>query len=333
MSKKIFTADLHLQPFESDNIELENGIRLKLQELLNSIEQMLQYGIKSNIDTVIFGGDIGHYRNTIHTRPFYLFQELLLKYTDNFNYIFIPGNHDGSSLYVGQNSVSFFRTMPKTKVLLYPTVIENITYIPDSQNMLNDIKNAEPNDILISHFPLSEGATESGLKITTKFSKKDLKKFKRVYLGDYHTFQKVDHIYYPGSLIPLNKGECGPKGFIVFDDETLETEFVEVTGYRKYINVEIDETTDKKVLNKIIKEAKESNDFITVRNNLSIIPTELKSVIKDIPVIDNFEPEEILRGISSNMDLGEQMKKYLEIQGVPKEDWNKYLNIGLGVLN
>ena len=180
MSKKIFTADLHLQPFESDNIELENGIRLKLQELLNSIEQMLQYGIKSNIDTVIFGGDIGHYRNTIHTRPFYLFQELLLKYTDNFNYIFIPGNHDGSSLYVGQNSVSFFRTMPKTKVLLYPTVIENITYIPDSQNMLNDIKNAEPNDILISHFPLSEGATESGLKITTKFSKKDLKKFKRV---------------------------------------------------------------------------------------------------------------------------------------------------------
>ena len=152
-------------------------------------------------------------------------------------------------------------------------------------------------------------------------------------MGDYHTFQKVDHIYYPGSLIPLNKGECGPKGFIVFDDETLETEFVEVTGYRKYINVEIDETTDKKVLNKIIKEAKESNDFITVRNNLSIIPTELKSVIKDIPVIDNFEPEEILRGISSNMDLGEQMKKYLEIQGVPKEDWNKYLNIGLGVLN
>jgi DNA repair exonuclease SbcCD nuclease subunit len=332
LPKKIFTADLHLQPFNSDTVELENGIRLKLQELLNSIIQMLEYAVKNNIDTVVFGGDIGHHRSTIHTRPFYLFLDILAQYKDKIRYKFIPGNHDGHPQFPGENCVGIFKGFDYIDVFLEPTVEGNITYIPDGFDMLNDIKNAEPNKILVSHFPLSEAATDSGLKVTTKFSKKDLKKFKLVLLGDYHSHQTIDHIHYPGSLIPFNKGETGEKGFIVFDDETLETEFVEVTGFRKYVNVEIDESTDKKSLNKIIKEAKESNDFITVRNNMSIIPTELKSLIKDIPVIDNFEPEEILRGISSNMDLGEQMKKYMEIQGVPKEDFDKYLNIGLGAL-
>lgn len=332
MAKKIFTADLHLQPFSNDTVELENGIRLKLQELLNSIIQMLEYAVKNKIDTVIFGGDIGHHRSTVHTRPFYLFMNILNQYKDKVRYKFIPGNHDGHPQFPGENCVALFKGIENIDVFLEPTVEGNITYIPDGSDMINDIKNSDPNKVLVSHFPLSEGATDSGLKVTTKFSKKDLKKFKLVLLGDYHTHQTIDHIHYPGSLIPFNKGETGEKGFIVFDDETLETKFVEVTGFRKYINVEIDESTDKKSLNKIIKEAKESNDFITVRNNLSIIPTELKSVIKDIPVIDNFEPEEILRGISSNMDLGEQMKKYMEIQGVPKEDYDKYLNIGLGAL-
>lgn len=330
MSKKIFTADLHLQPFNSDTVELENGIRLKLQELLNSIEQMLKYAVDNNIETVVFGGDIGHHRNSIYTRPFYLFQELLLKY--NLNYKFIPGNHDGSSLHIGQNAVAIFRTMPNTDVFMTPIVEGNVTYIPDSQDMYEDIKNAEPNDILISHFPLSEGATDSGLKVTTRFSAKDLKKFKLVLLGDYHTHQTVGHIHYPGTLIPMNKGEKGAKGFIVFDDKTLKTEFIEVTGFRKYIDVEITETTNAKDLKKIINEAKDSNDFITVRNTLEELPKELKTLVKDVPVIDEFEPEEFLRGISSSMQLGEQLNKYLEIKNIPEGDRNKYIQIGLTAL-
>jgi DNA repair exonuclease SbcCD nuclease subunit len=198
--------------------------------------------------------------------------------------------------------------------------------------MYEDIKNAEPNDILISHFPLSEGATDSGLKVTTRFSAKDLKKFKLVLLGDYHTHQTVGHIHYPGTLIPMNKGEKGAKGFIVFDDKTLKTEFVEVTGFRKYIDVEITDTTNAKDLKKIINEAKDSNDFITVRNTLEELPKEFKTLVKDVPVIDEFEPEEFLRGISSSMQLGEQLNKYLEIKNVPESDRNKYIQIGLTAL-
>lgn len=332
MSKKIFTADLHLQPFSNDTVELENGIRLKLQELLNSIRQMLEYAIKNKIDTVIIGGDIGHLRSTVHTRPFSLFKQLLEEYKDDIRYKMISGNHDGHPNFPEESCVSLFKGFDYIDVFFEPTVENNITYIPDGINMLEDIRNAEPNDILVSHFPLSEAATDSGLKITTKFSKKDLKKFKLVLIGDYHTQQNIDHIYYPGTLIPMNKGEKGPKGFLVFDDESLDVEFVEVTGFRKYIDIEITEKTDTKELKQILNEAKESNDFITVRNTLEKIPSSIKTLIKDVPVIEEYEPEEILRGITSSMQLGEQMKKYLEIENISEELREKYLNIGLSTI-
>lgn len=329
MSKMIFTADLHLQPFTSDNVELENGIRLKLQELINNIKQLLDYAVANKISTVIFGGDIGHHRNTIYTRPFSLFQDLLLSY--DLEYRFIPGNHDGSSLYSGQNSVALLKTLPKTKVFFEPTIEDNITYIPDSQNMYEDIKNSKSNDILVSHFALSEAATDSGLKITTKFSKRDLTKFKLVLIGDYHTHQTIDHIHYPGSLIPLNRGEKGPKGFIVCDTKTLKTKFVEVTGFRKYIDIEITEESDLKEIKSIIKESETSNDFITIRNTLKEIPKEVNSIIKKtkLIVIDKYEPEEILRGITSSMSLADQMKKFLEIENIDDSLIDKYMAVGI----
>lgn len=334
MSKKVFTADLHLQLFDSDNIQLESGISLKLHELLNAITQVFDYAVKNKIDTVIFGGDISHKRKNVDVKPFHLFQELLIEYSDRLNYIFIPGNHDGDGLFRGQTAVSFFKTIPNSQVFDFPTVIDNITYIPDSQDMLQDIHEAEPTDILISHFALSEAATDSGLKVITKFSKKDLKKFKLVLLGDYHTFQKIDNIYYPGTLIPMNRGEKGPKGFIVFDDESMEVEFIETTGFRRYIDVEINENTNIEEVKKILQNKTETNDYIVVHNNLPEIPIELKVVMKEeaIPIIDKYEPEEIIRGISSNMNLGEQMKKYLELSGIPEKEMDLYLNIGMEAL-
>lgn len=334
MSKKIFTADLHLQSFDSDTVQLEDGISLKLNELLNSIKQMFDYAVKNNIDTVIFGGDISHKRKNVDVKPFHLFQELLISYSNKLNYIFIPGNHDGDGVFREYNAVSLFKTIPNTKVFNYPEVIGNITFIPDAQDMMEDIKNAESNDILISHFPLTEASTDSGLKVATKFSKKDLKKFKLVLLGDYHTRQTVDHIHYPGTLIPMNRGERGPKGFLVFDDETLKVDFIEVTGFRRYIDVELNDDSDMEEIKKILQNKNETNDFIIIHNNLPEIPVDLKVMVQEesIPIIDKYEPEEIIRGISSNMNLGEQMKKYLELNGISEKEIDLYLNIGLEAL-
>ena len=130
----------------------------------------------------------------------------------------------------------------------------------------------------------------------------------------------------------MNKGEKGAKGFIVFDDKTLETEFVEVTGFRKYVEYEITEETSVKELKSIIKESTESNDFLTVKNTLQSLPTNLKSVVKEVTVIDVFEADEIMRGISSSMQIGDQMKKFLEIEGINEDEREKYLQIGLTAL-
>lgn len=333
MAKQIFTADTHLKPYASDNVELESGITLKLQELLNNIRQMYEYAKSNNIDTVNFGGDLCHHKDTVHTRPFNLFKNIVAEYSDVIRSVFIPGNHDGNPQFPGENAVSLLCGLNNVEVYMKPTVVGNITYIPDCANLYDEIKSAKPNDILISHFPLSEASTEAGISIKTKYSKKDLKKFKLVLIGDYHTHQTIDHIHYPGSIFPTTRGETGPKGFIVFDDETLETEFIEVHGHRQYINVELTETTDIVEFTETMKELNESNDFVIIRSTRKDVPTELKELTKDSIFLDRSEIDDMQRGISSNMDIRDQMKKYLEIQNINEEDQEYYLEVALTCLD
>lgn len=57
-----------------------------------------------------------------------------------------------------------------------------------------------------------------------------------VFLGDYHRRQK----YYVGALMQQNHGEeANPMGFVVFDTNTLEHEWVPLGAARSYITIEM----------------------------------------------------------------------------------------------
>lgn len=329
--KKIFTADLHIQDYDKDNKTIEDGSSLKLNELLNNFSQLCDYAINNNIIDIYIGGDINNNKHLIHANSFAKFKKLLNKYND-LKFIIYLGNHDIN--YSASEDFAIDLLESENVEIIKDTVIRNnMTIIPFSDNLLDEIKKSPPNDILLSHFPLAEGATDNGMNINSKFRKKDLKKFKLVLIGDYHTHQNVDNIWYPGSLIPVTKSEIDDKGFIVFDDETLQIDFIKVDGYRRYKNIVIDESSNIDDIKDLIKEYKQKDYFVTVRKHVYEIPTELKEDISECCVVDNYEKEYKFRGITSSMNIEEQMKKYLEIENVPEKDMEQYLKIGMEIAN
>lgn len=325
--KKIFTADIHLHEFSMDNVLTESGITLKLQELLNAFKQMCDYAMNNNIEEIIIGGDINHKKNVVYARSFIRFKKVLKQYP-NLKFIIIPGNHDIVDMAAEESAVELLDGLKNVDIIMNVEQRDNILYIPHSNELFNNIKKSEPTDILISHLPLSEGKVDSGLSINTAFSKKDLKKFKLVLLGDYHTYQNIDNIYYPGTLIPNKRNELGDKGFIVFDSDNLDVEFVETTGYRKCYNLELTEDVDVKDFIKNIKTLNESGHYITINKKIKEIPQSLKNVMENnVSINDNFEGEIISRGISANQNLDDQFKKYLEIEEIEEYNHKKYLEV------
>lgn len=329
--KKIFTADLHIQDYDKDTKTMEDGSSLKLNELLNSFSQLCDYAISNNIKDIYIGGDVNNDKHLIHSRSFAKFKKLLNKY-NNLNFIVYLGNHDINHSSSEDFAIDLLES-ENVEIIKNTTIKNNITIIPFSDNLLEEIKDSKPNDFLLSHFPLAEAATDNGMSINSKFRKRDLKKFKVVLIGDYHTHQNVDNIWYPGSLIPITRSETEDKGFIVFDDETLNVEFVKVDGYRKYKDIVINNKTNIDEVKNLIKEYRDKDYFVTIRKHISEIPVQLKEEVADCCLVDNYEKEYKFRGITSSMNIEDQMKKYMEIENIKSDNFDEYLKIGTEIIN
>ena len=222
------------------------------------------------------------------------------------------------------------------KIIKEVLIDGNITYIPDSSTLYDDIVKAKKNDILCSHFPLTGSKIDSGYEISSDFKTSNLNKFKLVLLGDIHNHQinktSKTTIIYPGSIIPTDRSETSQKGFIVFDSDTLEYEFQPVSKYRKNIEIILNEETDMKELETILANKGEL-DCVIIKNKLKKIPPNINSLVEEsnkdsnILYMDLYEPDTIDRGISSEMSFDSQLDQYLEINKISAPDKQSYINI------
>lgn len=337
--RKIFTADLHIHEFSKDSVTTEFGTSLKLEELLSAIEQMCVYAVDNDIKEIYFGGDLIHHNNVVYARPFSRFKKLLRKYSD-ITFVAYCGNHEFGKADGTDNALDLLED-DNIKIVRGVTVQGNTTIIPHSRTLHEDVKSCKPNDILMSHFALSEARADSGFQKFTKFSINDLKKFKLVLIGDYHTPQMIKksekgvetRIYYPGSPIPFTRAEIESKRFLVFDDETLEVESVPITGYRKYVDVVLEEGVDLKAVMQKIEESKAAGNYVFVKNYLKSRPPEIRELSNDIICLDLYEPEFNIRGITTSMTEDEKHRKYMEINHVPEELRDVYMSVLNSVLS
>jgi len=326
--KIITVADLHLKLWNDKQIG-DDGIPLKLTETLNVFEDICIYAKENGIPEINILGDINDLKNIVHARAFVLFQQILEKYSD-IHFIILHGNHDSSTKIEQQSAIQLLDGLSNVTTIIEPTVIDQKTYIPHSGNLVDHIVEAEPNKIMFGHLGLSDATVASGISIRTRISSNDLKKFDLVVLGHYHNHQQVGHVYYTGSLIQLRRDEAGNlKRFLVIDTDTLEIESIPTKGYRKYQELIIEREEDIEEVLKQSKEYTEAGDYVRVHNQVKELP---KDAFDGISVVDEVVEDYQIRGITTAMTIVDQMKKYLEVQGIPENQYQHYLDIGTTTL-
>ncbi|MCK5018804.1 MAG: metallophosphoesterase family protein [Candidatus Peribacteraceae bacterium] len=329
--KILFTADTHVKLWSDREFD-EDGIPKRLNEIFSVLESMCQHAIDNNIETIVIGGDINDTKGIVHVRAFVLLRNLIKKYTQ-IKFIFLHGNHDASDKDASESAINLLDELSNVEVILEHTIIDNMIFVPYSSHIVDDIVDSvddAEDRILISHFGLSDATLSNGISLKTKISSKDLKKFKLVLLGHYHKPQNIGNVWYVGSPIPLKRDEHGEsKRFLIVDTETFEVESIPTTGYRRYFEFVIE---DEDAVESIFKEAAElkaQGHFVTIRNHIKELPTQLA---EQMTVIDEYEEEYQMRGITTGMTIAAQMEKYLEIERIPEDEREEFMNVGIEVL-
>ena len=342
--KAIVTGDLHLKLW-SDKKYDSTGIPIKLIEILQTIEQMVVYGKSHDINTIIVAGDINDTKGVVSVRAFVLFRKLIEKYPE-INWILIHGNHDNT---VGgdiqhESSVQLFEEYSNVKVITSSEIMNfsgtDILLLPHSKDIVEELKkySKQHPKILISHFGLDEAQLSSGISIRAGVKATDLKSFKLVLLGHYHKPQYLDcgktSIYYVGSPIPVRRDEATEeKRFLVIDTDTFDVVSVLTEGYRRFCEFVLDADTNTEELLKLVKQQTEIGNHIVIKNKTHDLPLDIRKYItENAQVIDDYEKDINIRGITSNMTPEEQLNKYMDIMSISDNDREEYLKIGLEII-
>ncbi len=338
--KLAVTADIHFSAYAQDTVV--DGYPERLGSIKNAIEGMIEECYKRDVFDIVFAGDICHNKSIIHTTAQDVMLDIFQKrqYQD-FRFHVIDGNHDLSGK--GSDSVSALKsleTIGNVRWISHQSKGEvvhhidngNVALMPYFPGMEEHIKKIKAN-IFISHFGLNEGILSSGISIQSKIKATDLRHFKLVVLGHYHLPQamisKGTHIYYVGSPVQLDWGEKNEeKRFLIIDtdevadkDYNFEVESVPTTGYKKYVEFNLDAKNKSKVL----KEAKSLRDD---GHHVKLVTNEklkLGEDMKNINIVEDVEEDITNRGITSGMDEMAKNQKYLEIKEIPEDEHEAYL--------
>lgn len=267
-----------------------NDAHLKVgneEAVISSVRHMIEVATEKGINRILFAGDLFDSRSFQRLNQLRAFDKILkLFQLHGIKADFIPGNHD-KTLYASHDSfLDVFKWYPGFKLHSSLSVIEiegvSISMLPffSDDMLIHMIENAEPTDVLVSHFEMA-GSTNLGNKSEkTTINEKLLSKWKKVYLGHYHNHHEItkDIVHLP-SLIQAKFGEDNNKGFsILYDDLSYEI----IKGkFRELIKIEInlnDVTTAE--LKGLIKT--HSNSPNTIRFEFKGDESKLKALDKSL---------------------------------------------------
>lgn len=227
--KLLLTGDLH------------NKSGLNSQLILDYLDYLQEYYIKHNIDYIIVMGDIFNKNSNIKTD---IFVPFFLKFWEmkqsGINFIFIVGNHD---IYNKDYDTLIDTFTPLGKVIKEYEEIEIgekvcgfLPYVM-KEDQLPENSNAQ---WLFTHLSIANFSFDNAYHATEKhaFREEIFEDYNLVFTGHFHRHQYRKNIIYVGSPIQLYRGEINQeKGFIVFDTDTENWEFVEYEDAPKYIEI------------------------------------------------------------------------------------------------
>jgi len=257
------------------------------QDVIHSVRHMIKYAVKNEVSDLIFAGDLFDSRSFQRQSVLQAFDEILrlINKAGLTLYIF-PGNHD-KTVYASYDSfLDVYRHYPNVVFNRELSVIKldqvTITLLPffSDDMLIPMLEEAEPTDVLISHFEIA-GSTHLGkVSVKSTINKKLLSKFTKTYLGHYHNHHEIskDIIHLP-SLRQSNFGEDENKGFAVLNKD-LSYELIkgDFKSFKK-ITIDINKTTAKQ-LKELITTHENSSD--TIRFEFVGDESKLKALDKSL---------------------------------------------------
>jgi len=228
--KLIITADIHI------------GIPNKLKDCIWSMNIIKQYAHKNNIENVLVCGDLFHDRVSLDIEMLNEVYDALKEIKQSGQkWMTFPGNHDlylknswtNNSLHPLQDVIQVIEQdsiikIGKTRYHILPFIHYESEYMEALEKIE---KNYKKGDVLLTHIGVNNASLNECFLLknwsTVSFEKS---KFDIVFTGHFHCYQKVgENVWYPGSPIPFRFDEgVVDHGFIIFDDETRQVEFIKI---------------------------------------------------------------------------------------------------------
>lgn len=351
MAKIVIFSDLHAHTFGPYSTALEDGTNSRLQDALNVIHSVRKAALEADADMVLFAGDLFHERRHVVTQAFSKVYEALSMFAvDRMPLFMIHGNHDQADKAGKFHALKPFGAFavvadePGWTALTGrngETVdILAVPYIEDTNHLLGIVNEPAPDTdnpkIFLGHFGVD------GAKLGADFVYSNsnepvignipVGRFSAGFLGHFHMHQQLaPNFWYVGAPLQHNWGDRGQKrGYMIYDTETTEAEFVELTDAPRFEEVSVHLVNDslgeaKKVCDgnfvRIISDKPWTEDLID-EARLTLGAKTLEVVSKRDDKNEAFEVRlQVDPGASYDEMVSEYVKSGLvELDGL-EEDW------------
>lgn len=262
--KHILFTDLHV----GLNINNETWYNLPIK----AVEHLTRTARRKNIKSIIFCGDFYHDRKELSVKAIDS-ARIICEMLSEFKTYIICGNHDAYfKNTIELNSLQTIDKFENITIVTKPMVAyEKIGLCPWSLNYreLNT-------PILMGHFDIKDFKMNDNTSSIHGEDIKSFKDYKLVISGHFHTHSKKGNVVYLGNMYGHNFNDVdSTRGYWIFDDESLDMEFVEFEDSPKFIKVIDMDFVESKIKGNIVKviltkEYSEQNiiDYLTKLNSL-----------------------------------------------------------------
>jgi len=298
MTKVAYLGDVHFGARNSSTQFIE--YQRKFFE-----NQFIPYLIENEIKLVIQFGDLFDKRTSINTRALYCAHNMFFKplKKHGIELKVILGNHDifylesleinsPELLLMGYDNVMVYRE--PTEILVDAVAIDLIPWIcKENVDQVNKFMKESYSDYCIGHFEIAGFPHYRGHVSEGGLSPSVFKKYKNVWSGHFHTRSTNGNISYIGTPMEITwQDSDDPRGFEVFDTDTLKTQFVK-NNYTLFHKVIYNDQLDTQYFN--FDELKEKYVKVVIEGKTN--PSKYNSFIQrifdigayDVSIVENFQ--------------------------------------------
>jgi DNA repair exonuclease SbcCD nuclease subunit len=256
MSRWLVIGDLHFGE-RGDSEKFNNSI-------LDFVEWAIDTGLAHKVDKVVQLGDWFHSRSKIQVQTLnygVVGAQMLGQVFGRENVYVLEGNHD--LFYLDRLDISSINVLsPYVTVIHEPTMVGDIMMTPwiASGEQWDEVVNASKDaEYLFAHLELNGFMVNDRYEMEHGQSHRELRGYKRVLTGHYHSMQEKDNILYVGTPYPITMNEANEDhGVFIFDDVTGKTTFETYQGI-KVISVDHDK------LDEVLAELGDDVENTTIR--------------------------------------------------------------------